>query len=92
MAKPVIRISDVEATTDFAAVLTRVRAGADVVIEHDATPVAVVRPARPVRRTIEECIALMPADSSGTIDADFADDVAAAVLSRPESLDAPAWN
>jgi antitoxin (DNA-binding transcriptional repressor) of toxin-antitoxin stability system len=92
MAKPVIRMSDVEATADFAAVLARVRAGADVVIEHGATPVAVVHPARPARRTIEECIALLPEDSSGTVDVDFADDVAAAVASHPESLNPPAWD
>ncbi len=92
MAKPVIRVSDVEAAADFAAVLTRVRAGTDVVIEHGATPVAVVHPARPVRRTIEECIALLPSDSSGTVDADFEDDVAVAVASHPESLTPPAWD
>jgi antitoxin (DNA-binding transcriptional repressor) of toxin-antitoxin stability system len=92
MAKPVVRISDMDAAADFAAVLERVHAGVDVVIEHGATPVAVVHPARPVRRTIEECIELLPADSSGTADVDFADDVAAAVASHPQSLSPPAWD
>lgn len=45
MAKSVIHISDAEAARDFGAVLDQVRAGAEVVIEHDAQPVAVVRPA-----------------------------------------------
>ena len=45
MTKHVIHISDAEAASDFASVLDRVREGAEVVIEHDARPVAVVRPA-----------------------------------------------
>jgi antitoxin (DNA-binding transcriptional repressor) of toxin-antitoxin stability system len=92
MNKTVIHVSDVEAANDFGSVLARVRAGADVVIEHDATPIAVVRPAPPVRRTIADCIALMPSDSTGIIDSDFASDVDAAVKSHPESLTPPEWD
>ena len=44
MAKEVIRVSDKEAASDFASLLARVREGAEVIIEHDARPVAVVRP------------------------------------------------
>jgi antitoxin (DNA-binding transcriptional repressor) of toxin-antitoxin stability system len=40
-----IHISDAEAASDFASLLDRVRAGDEVVIEHDAHPVAVLRPA-----------------------------------------------
>jgi antitoxin (DNA-binding transcriptional repressor) of toxin-antitoxin stability system len=47
MAKRVIHISEAEAASDFAALLARVRAGAEVVSEHDARPVAVVLPAEP---------------------------------------------
>ena len=36
------------------------------------------------RRSIEECIALLPADSPATIDEDFASDVAAAVAAHRE--------
>ena len=36
MAKPVIHISEIEAASNFAALLARVRAGAEVVIEHDS--------------------------------------------------------
>lgn len=45
MAKDVIHVSDKEAANDFASPLARVREGAEVIIEHDARPVAVVRPA-----------------------------------------------
>ncbi|MGO8731200.1 MAG: type II toxin-antitoxin system Phd/YefM family antitoxin [Terriglobia bacterium] len=42
-----IHISATEAASDFAALLDHVRAGDEVVIEHDARPVAVLRPAEP---------------------------------------------
>jgi len=89
MAKLVIHISEIEAASDFAALLARVRAGTEVIIEHNSQPVAVVHPA--VRRTISECIALLSEDSNATIDADFANDVQAAIESHREALDSSAW-
>jgi prevent-host-death family protein len=91
MAKPVIHISEIEAASNFAALLARVRAGAEIVIEQNSQPVAVVHPAEPVHRTISECLALLPEDSKATIDADFANDVQAAVESHREALDSTAW-
>jgi prevent-host-death family protein len=91
MAKPVIHISEIEAASNFAALLARVRAGAEIVIERNSQPVAVVHPAEPVRRTISECIALLPEDSKAIIDPDFANDVQAAVESHREALDSTAW-
>jgi antitoxin (DNA-binding transcriptional repressor) of toxin-antitoxin stability system len=85
-------ISEVEAARDFAALLARVRAGAEVVIERDATPVAMLTMPVPPRRSIEECIALLPPDSAATIDKDFASDVAATIAAHPESLNPPAWD
>ena len=51
----VIHISEAEAARDFAALLARVRAGAEVVIDHGASPSVVLRLAaeRPVRRLSE---------------------------------------
>jgi len=40
MAKDVIHISEAEAASDFAALMARVRAGAEVIIENGARPVA----------------------------------------------------
>jgi antitoxin (DNA-binding transcriptional repressor) of toxin-antitoxin stability system len=79
-------MSDAEATSDFPSLLERVRTGAEIVIEHDALPVAVVRPAEPVRRTVSECIALLPEDSTAIIDPGFAKDVEGAVASLREPL------
>lgn len=57
------------------------RAGAEVVIESDKLPVAVVHAPAPPRRTISECIALLPEDSTAVMDSDFAKDVEAAIQS-----------
>ncbi len=79
MADYVIRISEAEAARDFASVLARVRAGAEVVIESGKLPVAVIHAPAPPRRLISECIALLPEDSPAVMDADFAKDVEAAI-------------
>jgi antitoxin (DNA-binding transcriptional repressor) of toxin-antitoxin stability system len=82
MAREIIHISEAEAASDFAALLAHVRSGAEIVIENAAQPIVVIRSAEPVRRTISECIALLPEDSTATIDPDFAKDVQAAVSNR----------
>lgn len=91
MAKHVIHISEFEAQSNFAALLAQVRAGIEVIIEHDMQPVAVVTAPAPPRRTVSECIALLPEDSTATIDADFAKDVQTAIDSHREPLDSSAW-
>ena len=93
MAKHVIRISDAEAASDFASLLERVRAGAEIVIEHDARPVAVVRPAEPQVRLLSESLRLAREHgSTATLDPDFAKDVEAAIASHREPLNPPAWD
>jgi antitoxin (DNA-binding transcriptional repressor) of toxin-antitoxin stability system len=93
MGKHVMRISEAEAAaTNVATLLVRVRAGAEIVIENDTRPVAVLHAAEPVRRTISECIALLPENSAATIDPDFPKDVEAAIESHREPLDPPAWD
>jgi antitoxin (DNA-binding transcriptional repressor) of toxin-antitoxin stability system len=92
MTKDVIHISEAEVAGKFASLMARVRAGAEVVIENDARPVAFLYPAGSVRRTISECIALLPEDSTATIDPDFAKDVEAAIESHREPLNPPPWD
>ena len=91
MSMATIHISEVEAAGDFAGLLAHVRAGAEIVIESGAAPVAVLRAAVPPRRSIEECIALLPESSSATIDEDFARDVEEAIAAHREPLNPPAW-
>jgi antitoxin (DNA-binding transcriptional repressor) of toxin-antitoxin stability system len=91
VADHVIHISEAEAASDFAGLLARVRAGAEIVIESGKLPVAVIHAPVPPRRSIAECMALLPEDSTATIDADFARDVEAAVESHREPLEPPSW-
>jgi hypothetical protein len=104
MAKNIIHISEAEAASDFAGVLARVRAGAEIIIE-GREPVVVVRAgdvlpkgvrAEPVRgRPISECIALAKAHEEETgkppvLDPDFADDVKEIVKNR-KPWNPPTW-
>jgi prevent-host-death family protein len=95
MAKHVIHVSDAEAANDFASLLDRVSAGAEVIIERDSRPIAVVRPAEAPRgRLLSECIALAEAHAKElgyepTLDPDFAADVREIINSRkPRNLSA----
>lgn len=86
-------MSEAEVAKDFAAVQEKVvREGVEVVVEHDQRPVALLRPAIPPRREIPEVLALMPKNSTATMDADFARDVQAAIESHREPLEPPAWD
>src|SRR5882724_11600822 len=97
MAKHVIHVSDAEAASDFASLLERVREGTEIVIEHNARPVAVVRPAEgPRGRLISESIALAKAHAKElgyepTMDADFAADIEEIINSHRKPLSPPAW-
>jgi len=75
-----------------ATLLAHVRAGAEVVIEKDARPVAVLHAPEPGRRTTSECIALLPQVSRAAVDPDLASDVEAAGAIHRERLDPPAWD
>jgi antitoxin (DNA-binding transcriptional repressor) of toxin-antitoxin stability system len=95
MAKDVIHISETEAASDFSALMARVRAGAEVVIESGKRPVAILHAAEPARRTISECIALAKAHEEETgkapvLDSDFANDVEE-ILRHRKPWNPPAW-
>jgi antitoxin (DNA-binding transcriptional repressor) of toxin-antitoxin stability system len=93
MAKEVIHISEAEAASNFASLLDRVRKGAEVVIETDARPVAVVRRAEPHLRLLSESLRLAREHcSTAVMGADFAKDAEVAIESHREPLDPPAWD
>jgi antitoxin (DNA-binding transcriptional repressor) of toxin-antitoxin stability system len=79
---------------DFAAVLPRVQAGDEVIIERDGQPVAIVSPAeRPIGRLLSESMALAEAHASTAVmDGDFAKDVQDAIESHREPLNPPEWD
>ena len=95
MAKNVIHISEADAASDFTSLMTRVRAGAEIIIENGERPVAVLHAAEPVRRSISECIALAKTHEEETgkapiLDPDFAADVEQ-IISHRKPWNAPAW-
>jgi antitoxin (DNA-binding transcriptional repressor) of toxin-antitoxin stability system len=95
MAKNVIHISEADAASDFTSLMTRVRAGAEVIIENGERPVAVLHAAEPARRTISECIALAKTHEEETgkapvLDPDFAEDVEK-ILANRKPWNPPAW-
>lgn len=95
IAKDEIHISEAEAASDFPALMARVRAGAKVIIENGASPVAVLHAAEPPRRSISDCIELAKTheEESGkapVLDPDFAEDVEE-ILSHRKPWPPPAW-
>lgn len=83
----ILHVTDAEFVNAPEAVLRRVQSGTEIVVERNAKPVAVIRGVVPPRRTISECVSLLPAESEATIDDEFAQDVATAsdCLDRPLS-------
>jgi len=85
-------IPESEVASSLPELLAKVRAGGEVVIESGTLPIAVLQPPAPPRRTIEECLALLPQNSSAVMDDDFARDVAETIEAHREPLDPPAWD
>jgi antitoxin (DNA-binding transcriptional repressor) of toxin-antitoxin stability system len=65
----IVHISEEEAARDFAAVIRRVRAGDEVVVEDADGPVAVMRPALENSRAVEE------ADASAYVEGKTAEEI-----------------
>ncbi len=92
MEPQVLHITEADLVRDFRAILQRVETGAEIIIERDTQPIAVLRSAAPPRRKLSECIALLSDDSPATIDPDFANGVEAAIVAHREPLEPPAWD
>ena len=98
VAKDVIHVSDLEAANNLTSLLDRVSAGAEVIIERDSRPVAVVRsPEAPGGRLLSECIRLAKEHArelgyEPTMDADFAADLEEIINSHRKPLNPPAWD
>jgi antitoxin (DNA-binding transcriptional repressor) of toxin-antitoxin stability system len=86
MGARILRVNESEVVRDLASILRRVQTGTEILIERDDQPLAVIRGANPVRRTISECIALAELHetegATPTLDADFAADVEEIVRNR----------
>ena len=92
----VLHITEAELARDVHGVLEKVRAGAEVVIEQDHRPVAVMKTPQGPGRLLSECIAIAKQRErergyAVTLDPDFAADVEEIVRNR-QPWNPPSWD
>jgi antitoxin (DNA-binding transcriptional repressor) of toxin-antitoxin stability system len=88
-----VHMSEAEVAKNFAAVLEKVRQGAEIVVEQDHRPVAVIRQSQRFGRLISECVASAKAsDSRVTLNGGFAADVEEGISSRQQPWTPPSWD
>jgi antitoxin (DNA-binding transcriptional repressor) of toxin-antitoxin stability system len=92
-----VHMTEAELARDLHAVLERVREGAEVVIERDQRPVAVIRKPAGPGRSLDEAIAIAEAFEARLgyapiPDEDFARDVQEGIDAHREPLDPPEWD
>ena len=88
----ILHITEAELARDIAAALDRVQSGAEIVIERNAKPVAVLRAAEPRRRKLSGIAAALPEHSTATVDPDFAAGVQEFIDNHREPLNPPEWD
>ncbi len=88
----VLPMTEAELARNMALVLDRVQSGAEVIIERNARPVAVLRATQPRRRKLSEIMAALPESSTATLDKDFAADVQEYIDRHREPLTPPDWD
>jgi antitoxin (DNA-binding transcriptional repressor) of toxin-antitoxin stability system len=87
-----LRITEAELARDIHAVLAKVQEGAEVIVEQDHRPVAVIRTPLAKGRLLSECIALAETrGSTVTLDEGFMNDVEEGIASRSQPWDPPSW-
>ena len=91
-----IRISEADAARDFPGLMSRVRAGVEIVIEDGTLPIAVIHAPLPPHRSLSECIALAHRHEEETgevpvLDPVFAADVEEIITGR-KPWNPPAWD
>jgi antitoxin (DNA-binding transcriptional repressor) of toxin-antitoxin stability system len=88
-----LHMTEAEVAEDFAAVVEKIKQGAEVIVERNARPVAVIKFPQFRGRAIDECIALASKHGSHVIlDEGFTEDLEAVINSHREPLDPPAWD
>jgi antitoxin (DNA-binding transcriptional repressor) of toxin-antitoxin stability system len=87
-----VHMTEAELARDLHAVLDRVQSGAEIIVERNAQPVAILRAAEPRRRKLSEIAAGLSEHSTAKIDPGFAKDVREFVDSHREPLDPSVWD
>ena len=85
----IIHISEAEAARDLADAMARVYSGEEIVIDNGKLAVSMVATAVPARRSIADCIALLPENSTAVVDEGFARDVNESIEMHREPLIPP---
>ena len=88
-----VRITEAELARDLHAVLAKVQAGLEVIVEQDHRPVAVIKPSRPAGRSITEIVSELKArNSAATLDDDFARDIEEGIKAQRQPWNPPSWD
>jgi len=92
-----VRITEAELARDTHAILAKVQNGVEVIVEQDHRPVAIIKTPQGPGRNISECILRAKAYErklgySPVPDADFSNDVQAAIDAHREPLNPPSWD
>ena len=86
-------MTESEVARDLHAVLAKVQAGVEVIVEQDHRPVAVIKLPKPVGRMISEIIAHLKARGSNAImDDDFARDIDEGIKAQRQPWNPPSWD
>jgi antitoxin (DNA-binding transcriptional repressor) of toxin-antitoxin stability system len=87
-----VRITEAELARDLHAVLNRVKEGAEVIVEQDHRPVAVIKPSTARGRMISEVLAdLKSRASTAVMDEDFARDIEEGIKAQRQPWNPPSW-
>jgi antitoxin (DNA-binding transcriptional repressor) of toxin-antitoxin stability system len=87
-----LRITEAELARDIHAVLTKVQEGAEVIVEQDHRPVAVIRTPNRSGRPISEILQqAKERNSTVTLDPDFGKDLEAVIASHQQPRNPPSW-
>jgi antitoxin (DNA-binding transcriptional repressor) of toxin-antitoxin stability system len=92
-----VRITEDELARDTHAVLTKVQAGVEVIVEQNHRPVAVIKIVQAPGRKLSECLALAKAYEAKlgyapTPDPEFGKDVQEGIDARTQPLNPSSWD
>ena len=87
-----IRITETELARNVHGVLEKVRQGAEVIVEENHCPVAVIKASKTAGRLSSEILADLKArDSTAVIDDEFARDINEGIRAQREPWNPPSW-
>ena len=86
-------MTESEVARDLHAVLAKVQAGIEVIVEQDHRPVAVIKSPKPVGRMISQIVADLKARGSNAVmDDDFARDIEEGIKAQRQPWNPPSWD